>query len=55
MAGRSHSDIAAELHLTPNTVKSFIRTGYAKSGVTTRAQAVGWAADHGFPTARPGI
>jgi len=55
VAGLSNSDIAAELHLTPNTVKSFIRTGYAKIGVTTRAQAVGWGVEHGFPTARPGI
>ena len=35
-------DIARRLHLTENTVKSKIRSAYAKIGATTRAQAVAW-------------
>jgi DNA-binding CsgD family transcriptional regulator len=49
VAGRSNADIAELLFLSPNTVKSFIRTAYAKIGATTRSQAVAWGIQHGYP------
>ena len=52
VAGASNLEIALELYLTENTVKSKIRTTYAKIGVSTRAQAVAWGVEHGFPTTR---
>ena len=54
VAGASNLEIALELYLTENTVKSKIRSAYAKIGATTRAQAVAWGVEHGFPTTRPG-
>ena len=48
--GASNQEIARELYLTENTIKSKIRTSYAKIGVCTRAQAVAWGIEHGFPT-----
>jgi DNA-binding NarL/FixJ family response regulator len=46
--GLSNQEIADRLHLTANTLKSHIRQAYRKIGVTSRAQAVGWALQHGF-------
>ncbi|OBK50648.1 response regulator transcription factor [Mycobacterium sp. 1081908.1] len=46
--GRSNSDIARLTYLSPNTVKSYIRTVYRKLGVASRTQAVLWGVDHGF-------
>jgi DNA-binding NarL/FixJ family response regulator len=54
VAGASNTEIADELFLSINTVKSFIRSAYAKIGATTRAQAAAWGVEHGFPTTRPG-
>lgn len=54
VAGASNTQIADELFLSINTVKSFIRSAYAKIGATTRAQAAAWGVEHGFPTTRPG-
>jgi DNA-binding CsgD family transcriptional regulator len=34
--------------LSPNTVKSYIRTIYRKIGVASRTQAVLWGVAHGF-------
>jgi DNA-binding NarL/FixJ family response regulator len=60
--GMRNRDIA-ELHaLSPNTVKSYVRSAYRKMGVTTRSQAVSWCLQHGFdpteerhqPLIRPG-
>lgn len=48
--GRSNEELAAELFLSINTVKTVIRSLYRKMGVTTRAQAVGWGVEHGFAT-----
>ena len=46
--GMRNRDIA-ELHaLSPNTVKSYVRSAYRKMDVTTRAQAVSWLLRHGF-------
>jgi DNA-binding NarL/FixJ family response regulator len=50
VAGRSNEELAAELYLSINTVKSAIRSVYRKIGVTSRAQAVAWGVEHGFPT-----
>jgi NarL family two-component system response regulator LiaR len=41
--GLSNDDIATELALSINSVKSYIRSAYRKIGVTRRAQAVIWA------------
>src|ERR1700686_3092106 len=46
--GRSNAEVAALTYLSPNTVKSYIRTIYRKIGVGSRTQAVLWGVDHGF-------
>jgi DNA-binding NarL/FixJ family response regulator len=46
--GRSNADVARLTYLSPNTVKSYIRTIYRKLGVTSRTQAVLWGVNHGF-------
>jgi two-component system, NarL family, response regulator LiaR len=49
--GRSNEELAAELFLSINTVKTVIRSVYRKIGVTTRSQATAWGVEHGFATA----
>lgn len=44
----SNREISERLYLAANTVKTFIRTAYAKIGAATRSQAVIWALSHGF-------
>ena len=46
--GRSNADVAALTYLSPNTVKSYIRTIYRKINVASRTQAVLWGVEHGF-------
>ncbi len=46
--GLNNSEVAARTFLTPNTVKSYIRTLYRKIEVASRTQAVLWGIDHGF-------
>lgn len=46
--GLPNSAICADLHLSPNTVKSIIRNAYRKLGVTSRSQAVAWCLEQGF-------
>jgi DNA-binding NarL/FixJ family response regulator len=46
-AGAPNKEIAQQLELSMNTVKSHIRTAYRAMGVTSRTQAVLWAVDHG--------
>jgi DNA-binding NarL/FixJ family response regulator len=46
--GLSNADVAARTFLTPNTVKSYIRTLYRKIDVASRTQAVLWGIEHGF-------
>nr|WP_203758310.1 LuxR C-terminal-related transcriptional regulator [Cellulomonas chitinilytica] len=41
-------DIARQLWVTRNTVKSQVRSIYRKIGVSTRAEAVDWARTHRF-------
>jgi DNA-binding NarL/FixJ family response regulator len=48
--GRSNHEIAKELFLSVNTVKTYIRFTYRKIGVSARSQAVVWGIQHGFPT-----
>jgi NarL family two-component system response regulator LiaR len=47
-AGLLNQDIADQLYLSVNTVKTYIRTAYRKIGVTRRAEAVLWAVHHGL-------
>jgi DNA-binding NarL/FixJ family response regulator len=46
--GKNNADIAALTYLSPNTVKSYIRSIYRKIGVDSRTQAVLWGVGHGF-------
>ena len=46
--GMSNADVARLTYLSPNTVKSYIRTIYRKIEVGSRTQAVLWGVDHGF-------
>ncbi|WP_028643081.1 helix-turn-helix transcriptional regulator [Nocardioides sp. URHA0020] len=48
--GLSNGEVADDLFLSINTVKTVIRSVYRKIGATTRAQAVAWGVEHGFPT-----
>src|SRR5512132_2958864 len=46
--GHSNAEVASLTYLSPNTVKSYIRTIYRKIDVTSRTQAVLWGVRHGF-------
>ncbi|MEO5852832.1 MAG: response regulator transcription factor [Nocardioides sp.] len=46
--GASNTEIAAELSLSINSVKSYIRSAYRKMDVASRARAVKWGVQHGF-------
>jgi DNA-binding NarL/FixJ family response regulator len=46
--GKSNAEVATLTYLSPNTVKSYIRTIYRKIGVGSRTQAVLWGVEHGF-------
>jgi len=46
--GKSNAEVAKLTYLSPNTVKSYIRTIYRKIDVGSRTQAVLWGVDHGF-------
>jgi DNA-binding NarL/FixJ family response regulator len=48
--GQSNAEIAADLFVSLNTVKTYIRTAYRKIGVQRRAQCVRWAMHHGLGT-----
>jgi DNA-binding NarL/FixJ family response regulator len=47
-SGRSNDEIAQSLFLSINSVKSYIRSAYAKIGAASRSQAVLWAIEHGL-------
>jgi DNA-binding NarL/FixJ family response regulator len=47
-AGLSNRQIAKELFVSDNTVKTYVRTAYRKIGVTDRAGAMLWALEHGI-------
>jgi two-component system, NarL family, nitrate/nitrite response regulator NarL len=46
--GKSNADVARLTFLSPNTVKSYIRTIYRKIEVDSRTQAVLWGVKNGF-------
>lgn len=46
--GKSNAEVAELTFLSPNTVKSYIRSTYRKIGVDSRTQAVLWGVAHGF-------
>jgi DNA-binding NarL/FixJ family response regulator len=46
--GKSNAEVATLTYLSPNTVKSHIRTIYRKINVASRTQAVLWGVRHGF-------
>jgi DNA-binding NarL/FixJ family response regulator len=46
--GKSNAEIAELTYLSPNTIKSYIRTTYRKIGASSRTQAVLWGVRHGF-------
>lgn len=48
--GYSNVEIASELYLGINTIKTHIRGAYRKISATNRAEAVAWAIRHGLPT-----
>lgn len=50
--GRLNREIAQELFLSPNTIKSYIRSAYRKIGAQHRGQAIRWALRH--PGVAPG-
>jgi DNA-binding NarL/FixJ family response regulator len=47
-AGLSNPQIAAEMFVSVNSVKTYVRTAYRKMGVRTRPEAVLWAVRHGL-------
>ncbi len=47
--GLSNQEIADELYLSINSVKTYIRSAYRKIDAVSRAQAVAWGIQHGFP------
>lgn len=46
--GKSNADVARLTYLSPNTVKSYIRSLYRKIGAGSRTQAVLWGVENGF-------
>lgn len=52
--GLSNEQIAARAFLSPNTVKSYIRSAYRKIDVTTRTHAVIWALSNDIACDEPG-
>jgi DNA-binding NarL/FixJ family response regulator len=46
--GKSNIEVAQLTYLSPNTVKSYIRTIYRKIEVDSRTKAVLWGIGHGF-------
>jgi DNA-binding NarL/FixJ family response regulator len=46
--GYSNQEIAGQLFLSINSVKTYIRSAYRKIDASSRSQAVSWAIRHGF-------
>ncbi len=46
--GMSNAQVADLTYLSPNTIKTYIRSIYRKIGVDSRTQAVPWGVKHGF-------
>lgn len=47
-SGMSNQEIADRSYLSINSVKTYIRSAYAKIGAARRSQAVRWALENGF-------
>ena len=50
--GMQNQEIAEELYLTENTIKTYVRSAYRKIGVTRRSEAVAWTIHHGYASRR---
>jgi two-component system, NarL family, response regulator LiaR len=46
--GMSNLEIADQLFVSVNSVKTYVRQIYQKVGVTRRSQAVAWGLEHGY-------
>ncbi|WP_375430727.1 DNA-binding response regulator [uncultured Friedmanniella sp.] len=46
--GKNNAEVAQLTYLSPNTIKSYIRSTYRKINVTSRTQAVLWGIERGF-------
>ena len=46
--GMSNAEVADLTYLSPNTIKTYIRSIYRKIGASSRTQAVLWGVEHGF-------
>jgi DNA-binding NarL/FixJ family response regulator len=46
--GKNNAEVASLTYLSPNTVKSYIRSIYHRIGASSRTQAVLWGVAHGF-------
>ncbi|MCW2793147.1 MAG: helix-turn-helix transcriptional regulator [Nocardioides sp.] len=46
--GLSNDEIACDLYLSINSVKTYVRSAYRKMGVQRRSQAVLWGLEHGY-------
>jgi DNA-binding NarL/FixJ family response regulator len=46
--GKSNREISVLTYLSPNSIKTYIRSTYRKLGVSSRTQAVLWGVEHGF-------
>ena len=44
--GMSNQQIAADLFISLNSVKTYVRTAYRKLGISSRTQAVRWMLLH---------
>lgn len=47
-SGLSNQEIADKIYVSVNSVKTYIRQIYSKTGATRRTQAVAWAHEHGW-------
>jgi len=46
--GLTNREIAERVFISPNTVKTYVRSAYRKIGVERRSQALLWGVDNGF-------
>lgn len=46
--GMTNKEVYEQTHISPNTLKTYIRNLYRKIGVTSRSQAVLWGIENGF-------
>ena len=55
-AGLSNEQIASELFVSINTIKTYVRTAYRRIGADSRSQAVIWAMRQGLgPQVEPAL